>query len=294
VSLRLIDRISVAGSGVNEDRAAAVGNYAWVVDGATDVIDSPLTRAATDADWIAGQIDATLRAYAAMPSCPFADLPEHLATTLAEAFAAETRHAPRGRQEHPSAAGLIIKYDAGVLSYIAISDCTMIVSEAGESDIRRCGVSGEDAGDRKLKETVVAHQQGEPQNFREPVSADNDPATLLDRMRPTLQAMRAHMNRDDGYGVLSITPTPEIFIRTGFMSVDPGTRILLASDGFMRLVDVFARYDANSLFAASASRGLAPLIDELRSIEVADATASAHPRVKARDDATALLLEVTA
>jgi hypothetical protein len=102
------------------------------------------------------------------------------------------------------------------------------------------------------------------------------------------------MNRDDGYGVFSITPTPDIYIRTGFMSVDPGTRILLASDGFMRLVDVFARYDANSLFAASASRGLAPLIDELRNIEVADATASAHPRVKASDDATALLLEVTA
>lgn len=291
--LRLIDRISVAGSGVNEDRATATHGYAWVIDGATDVIEEPLTRAASDADWIAGTLDAALRAFAAMPACPFADLPEHLTATVSDAFAADARRQPKGRDEHPSAAGLIIKYDAGVLSYMAVADCTMIVAEPADDDVRRVGVSGEDAGDRKLKDAVRAHQYDLAQPDTGADTAPSDPPELLDRMRPALQALRARMNRDDGYGAFSITPIPEIFIRTGFLALEPGAHVLLATDGFMRLVDVFARYDAAQIMDAAKTRGLPDLLEELRALERADLAGNTHPRVKASDDASALLLEIT-
>ena len=46
---------------VNEDRAGAAHGLAWVIDGATDVAGTPLTGAATDADWIAGRLNAALK-----------------------------------------------------------------------------------------------------------------------------------------------------------------------------------------------------------------------------------------
>lgn len=286
--LRLIDQISIAGDGVNEDRAALSRAYAWVIDGATDVLDKRLTLAATDADWIAGTLDATLRAYAARPACAFADLPGHITASLSDAFAEETSRQPRSRHEHPSASGLIVKYEAGVLSYVSIGDCSMIVADKSYDEVRRFGVGNDEAGDRKLDPIVRAHLEG---NARD--AADAAPhAPLLKRMRTTLQSIREHMNHEHGYGVFSITPTPDIFIRAGFVSVEPGTRILLATDGFMRLVDVFACYDPERLVGAVAERGLSNLVSELRALECATPTTGITPRIKPSDDASALLIDV--
>lgn len=284
MALKVLDQISVAGSGVNEDRIGAAGDLAWVIDGATDVLEAPLTRAATDAEWIAIELDAELHAHAASPGCGFAMLPDHLTTTIAESFAIAARRQPRARHEHPSAAAIIAKHSAGVLSYIAVGDCRMIA--ATEDGIARCGPSADMAGDRILEASIRAHIErrgGEP-----------DPPQLDELMRGKLQNLRDHMNLESGYGVFSVTPVPEHFVRTGFLSLPPGARVLLASDGFMRLVDVFARYTDESLLAAANQHGLAALLAELRGLESADPQLKRHLRVKASDDASALLLETTA
>ena len=72
-----------------------------------------------------------------------------------------------------------------------------------------------------------------------------------------------------------------------------GGHALLASDGLMRLVDVFHRYTEIDLLHAAVSSGLDPLIRELRAIETADAIARRYPRAKVSDDATGLLLRWT-
>lgn len=287
-----MDQISVAGDGVNEDRAAMSSPYAWVIDGATDVADERLTNAATDADWIASTLDATLRAHAAQAACAFADLPGYLTTSVSDAFATDQRRQPRTRHEHPSASSLIVKYDAAVLSYISIGDCSMIVSDPSYGEIRRCGVSEAEAGDRKLDPLIRAHLAADTTGS---APADNETnLPLLTGMRSTLQGMREHLNHEDGYGALSITPTPETFIRTGFMSVEAGAHVLLATDGFMRLVDVFKHYDCESLVVAAIERGLSRLVDDLRMLERNYPPAGQTPRIKPFDDASALLIEVIA
>jgi len=56
-----------------------------------------------------------------------------------------------------------------------------------------------------------------------------------------------------------ITPTPRHFVKAGQIAMSAGVQVLLASDGLMRLVDVFRLYTAPDLFAASCNEGLAPL-----------------------------------
>ena len=288
MSLAILDQISLCGGGTNEDRIGTSGEFAWVIDGATDVLDEPLTPAPTDADWLAGTLDAALHVYGAHPTCSFADLPGHLTDVAAQSFAAVARRQPEARHEHPSASALVVRHAAGILSYWAVSDCTLIVAPPGEDLITLSGVAREEAGDSRLRH-AVRQQQAETQIQ---AAAERDPPELLDQMRPLLQDMRARMNREDGYGVLSITPTPEAFIRSGFITAPAGTELLLASDGFMRLVDVFQRHDAQSLLSAAREHGLKRLAEELRAMETADRTGSAHPRVKSTDDASALLLRI--
>jgi len=70
------------------------------------------------------------------------------------------------------------------------------------------------------------------------------------------------------------------------------THLLLATDGFYRLVDTYGMLTAGELMQAALERGLAPLYAELRRIEDGDPECLAFPRLKARDDATAVLVEV--
>ena len=101
------------------------------------------------------------------------------------------------------------------------------------------------------------------------------------------------MNEPTGYGVFSLTPTPMRFVRTGQVVMQEGGHVLLATDGLMRLVDVFGCYNARNLLDAAVSNGLEALLRELRGIETSDADGHRYPRAKAYDDATGLLLRWT-
>ena len=83
--MRILDVAALAAGLVDEDRAGTVGDLAWVIDSATDVVDAPLTSYPTDASWIAETLDTQLRDLARRRHRPRA-LPATLAPRLATAF----------------------------------------------------------------------------------------------------------------------------------------------------------------------------------------------------------------
>lgn len=128
VQLRIVDTATLAAGQINEDRAGATGTLAWVIDGATDVIDVPLTATHSDASWIAETLDRHLRGLALEPPAELVHLPAILAERLKAEFQRVARRQPAGRQEYPSAAGLIIRAEDGRLDYVAVGDCSLIIS----------------------------------------------------------------------------------------------------------------------------------------------------------------------
>lgn len=92
-----------------------------------------------------------------------------------------------------------------------------------------------------------------------------------------------------GPGAAAATPPR---VRTQEVPAGAGTLVLLMSDGFHRLVDVFAKYNSAGLMRAAVAGGLRALYHELREAEALDPRGERHPRVGVRDDATAVLLEV--
>lgn len=274
---------SRAGGAQNEDRAGLAAPFAWVIDGATDVLPTPLTRAPSDASWFAEAMHTLLTENAtALAERPLNELPSVLSDSLAASFRAAIKSPPNGPQDHPSAAAIIARIDHDAISYVSLGDCTLMIDD-GDA-FHHVGDDPEKAGDRWVADALKAHIE---------VTTTETPTTpYREHLWPMLHKARGAMNTPTGYGIFSITAPPTQFIRHGHIRVRPGTRVLLASDGVMRMVDVFKVHDARSLFEAAWTHGLATLLADLRALEQADHICRRYPRAKVSDDATALLLRI--
>ena len=153
----------------------------------------------------------------------------------------------------------------------------------------------ERTGGRGLDDSPVAAFDAKVVEAMRKVQAGGE--TELRRITPKLTALirdnRRWKNRPGGYGVLMADPACLAFAETVRRPAADVTHLLLATDGFYRLVDTYRMLTAGELMQAALERGLAPLYAELRRIEDADPECLSHPRLKARDDATALLVRVT-
>ena len=118
------------------------------------------------------------------------------------------------------------------------------------------------------------------------------PTAITPRLAPLIRENRRWKNRPGGYGVLTADASCLAFAETARRPAAAATHLLLATDGFYRLVDTYHMLTAGELMQAALERGLAPLHAALRRLEDSDAECLAFPRLKARDDATAMLVGV--
>ena len=104
---RLLYRLSMPGSRVNEDEAGLRGRFAWVIDGATGVADEHLTSGGSDAAWLAGLMNSRLLEQSDHKEAD--EVLSSLEASVAGAFASATAHLPEIHDHHaPSAClGLI-------------------------------------------------------------------------------------------------------------------------------------------------------------------------------------------
>lgn len=281
----LLGMLSVGAGDCNDDRAGQTGKFAWVIDGATDLVEMPLAGNTSDAEWFAECAHNWMTAHAdgLPPEMPLTSIIDALTEAMAVAFARNRKRAPEHGWEHPSAAILMTRRTERGVQFFSVGDCTMLV-DAGDS-VRRYGTVAADAGDQWLIERIERRRLEAGQ----PVSGQPRSLVVED-----LRRARNRMNMPDGYGVLSIAPPPAAFCIEGDIQIEGGGRVLLATDGFMRLCDVFRAYDDKQLALAVRTGALPDLLAELRRMENDDADCVRFPRAKTSDDATALYLGVTA
>lgn len=291
MSYTVLDTLSLASGAVNEDRTGAWGDRAWVIDGATDIGQAPLTRAASDASWFADEIHELLYDPQLELTGDLGELPMSLAIMVARRFRHARTREPEDRFEHPSASGVVVRFEDRTLDYVSVGDCTLIVAQRRE--VLRLGGDLADAGDKAVARAIAAFQKSVGQGTGGQGMAAGPTAEDVRRhVWPEIRARRNRLNTPDGYGVWSITPPPQEFVRTGRADLDRGAAVLLASDGLMRLVDVYRALTIEDLVARARGEGLAALGRELRRIEAGDGANLAYPRAKTSDDATGLLLTI--
>ena len=124
--------------------------------------------------------------------------------------------------------------------------------------------------------------------------AGSRPTAILDE--PVFLAWlaeRRERQRKSGVpaALLSFNPDAADRLRHETAPCEEGTTILLASDGFSALVDLYRAMDARVLMETALASGLEPLAKLAREIETqADPDGTLYPRFKQSDDTTAILL----
>jgi hypothetical protein len=274
---RSLDRLSLAGSRVNEDGAGLRGRFAWIIDGATGLSDEPVTRAGSDASWLAQAMGERLTEFSGEAG---GDILGRLDDDLQAAFEMATAHAAGIEDHHaPSACLGLIEAGPGVNGGIAIrgrflGDVVALVPS--EHGIARWSDERAKPFERKTLTALGA--------------MEHEPGTMPEAVRRQIGENRTMLNRPDGYWVVN-PRRPWAGQELIFEAiVKPGTPIVLATDGFMRLADVFGAYSESSLHAALAAGRGGELMQELRERERGDLMAGAYPRVKTHDDATFLVI----
>lgn len=277
---RSLYRQSLPGSRINEDGVGLHGRYAWIIDGATGLSTEQLTSGGSDAAWLAGIVAEKL-AELSEGDRGLQDILRSLEAHAREAFAEATAHLP-GRQDHHAPSACL-----GLVSARPADDGKVLLEGSFLGDVvalvptENGVVRWTDERSKPFEKKTLAALGGQ----------EHEPGRIPEAARRQILENRTMLNHPDGYWVVS-PRRPWVGRELRFEAqVRAGEPIALATDGFMRLVDVFGAYSDESLLAALAKGRGEALIQELRERERGDLMAGAYPRVKIHDDATVLVMK---
>jgi len=274
--LKLETAVSDGQGSVNEDAVGHHGKAAWVIDGATG-IGAPLLNAPSDASWLAQTASRLLgEVLAQSPDLPTVEVLRIVMTRCAEALEREQFRPAAAPHEHPSAAFAMVRIIDGEAEFTTLADCRVAaLDEAGEAQL--FGVSTLDAIEARTLAAAKAILDADPAIT---------PEALKAQLMPGLRANRSLMNREGGYWVLSTDPAAADHVWQTRIPLRAGQRFAIASDGFLRLVELFGTATPADLLAISGAEDAARRIEWLRDLERQPDSLRRFTRVKPHDDAS--------
>jgi hypothetical protein len=282
--MKLLDSISFPGSklgggmktGTGDDRYAfdEAAGWACVVDGATDVGPVRIFAAAeSDAARYAEIFAETSVRHPAdareIPQAWFARLLPRLRAAIEREVKMPLKDVPLA--SYPTAAATWVRHRKGRLEGATLGDSIAIV-KSPNGTVTVFGEAGKAAEEQGRAKTVMAMTREEQLKW--------------------LQDVRALHNTAHGYWVFGVQPEAADHIVHQSCDAPAGTKALVMTDGFYRLVSPYGRYTDEGLMDAVVARGLGPLMRELREMEALPEDDAKIGRFKTSDDATALMVEV--
>lgn len=273
---KVVDALCRPSAVHNEDCWGGADDAVWVMDGATGVWPVQRLSPTSDAAWFVAEMGQALQSLAssALDSGDLLAAAARAVSAKARAICDLDACAPA---ELPSASFVAARRRGGQIEFANLGDCVVLWRTAGGA-AQRFGSSGVARLDAALSRAFVDGMA----TGRALADVRADLAVMVRRHR-TL------MNTPEGYWILDLSGAGAPHTQT--MVTDGPVEVLLMSDGFYRLVDVFARYDDERLMDAARGQGVAALYEQLRELEAADPDGVSFPRGKPRDDATAVLLD---
>ncbi|MGB7432423.1 MAG: hypothetical protein WA921_08155 [Ahrensia sp.] len=285
--LTLLDSISRNGSAQkpNEDAFGFHDHAAFVIDGATCLGDNIVTgEIGSDAAWLAEFCrvhflemladDETTKEIIAKTNA----LVGHLISYLT------AKDQPPAWQLPVASFQMLRLVDNQLVSY-GLGDCVAYV-EGAENTVQTISPMGDHGAEEMSRAREAILRAG----------GLNTETSLLDD-KPLLEierALRGTYNTPGGpLWTLGTAPDAAHHIHEQPAPTENGTIALICTDGFSALVDKYQRYTPANLLQKAKADGLQALADELRHIEqVEDPDGHHYPRLKASDDATAVLVRI--
>ena len=284
----LLSAASAPGSKINEDGyglwPAEAPRAAWVLDGVTGINDRPLLPGPTDAAWFVAQVQESLPSLLSQAAdMPIQQLVGALAAELERRQAASWVDARAADGlETPAASFVLVRLLDDEVEITRLGDC-LVLLESIDGIVSTI--------EHPVLEQIEAETRRAVLDLR--AAGITDPQQVFQRLMPKLRAQRRRRNRADGYGVLAGEQSCIAMMHVDRIPVRALRRVLLASDGYYRLVDHYNAMNDAELVRQTLAHGADALLKQLRAIEDDDPLAVTYPRLKIRDDATALLVGIS-
>jgi hypothetical protein len=263
----VVDEPGGPGARFSEDRLGMYGSLAWVLDGASNVAKHRVTddhSFFSDASWLVDRLDHALRTLAVETHLSLRQIVGEAIARTAEQAREEWSGVP---DVPPSAALGVIRAEGDVMEYLVLADISIIVRT--DDRIDELTDSRVDLFNTEARETMVAL-----------LDAGRTLQEARKEVNHLLAEARSHMNKPNGYWVASLDEHAVEKARCGEI---PGVReVVLASDGFMRIVRPFGLISIDDLFAPDCR--LSDLAQRVRRAERDDPEARAYPRWSVSDD----------
>jgi hypothetical protein len=281
IMFTVLDRISWPGYAdrANEDSCGAAGPWAWVIDTFIPPGTPAALHPSSDAAWLAGF--ATDRLTALAPG--FEDgaaLARRVMTETRDAFLAAAPPERHDFMTWPAGAMTLVRGRAGRLDVWTFGDTSAF--------LRRPDGAVEVVGE--APEMRVA-ERAKAKEFLE--ATGTTPGRVLDTapFRDWLRGRREEQRAGGGLPLLSLRPEAADALRHDSLALEPGTAVLLTSDGLSAIVDLYEAVDPAGLMERALREGLESLAREARRIETeVDPAGRLYPRFKVSDDCTGLLV----
>jgi len=277
----ILERISWPGSPnrPNEDSCGVCGDWAWVIDTSIFPGTEPITGEASDASWLADFASRRLSDLAPQA----ADGPALLRHVMEEARTVFLAKAPAERHDAltwPVGAITLVHREGESLDVWSFADTTAFVRPPDGAVL----TVGEAPGLRAFEATKAAE-------LLQASGATPKTITGTPVFQAWLTERRKRQKQGRGLALLGLDPKAADRMRHERVPCPDGTTVLLTSDGFSALVDLYGFMDAKALMETALADGLEPLAREARRIETeVDPDGKLHPRFKESDDMTALLV----
>jgi hypothetical protein len=307
MSFELLDQLSLPGDPAkpNEDALAYLDHAALVLDGATP-LGSSLLPGPSDAAWIAQFGARRLAAHLKDGDAP-RDALKYALVDTEKSFAGLSREPIREKWQTPCASMmLVVDFDplrptqprevatatspASVLrtregggseprltQFLWFGDCAAIVEQDGLVEMIGETLEKRRVEAQRAKSVARAAKMSSAAGINRP------------EIEPLLRAARNRINSGRNW-LFSPDARAAGHVMHRTVTLNEGTLMLIASDGFLALATDYDAYDMQGLMAAAKNKGLAALGEELRAIEKTDPLGEKFSRFKKSDDATAILL----
>jgi hypothetical protein len=278
--LDTLDSLSWPGSPerANEDAFGAAGRWAWVIDASIVPGAAPVLHPSSDAEWFAAFASARFAALAPAASAG----PALARQVMAEARAVFLAGAPARRDPllWPVAALTLVRADADRLEVWTLADTAAYV-RTSDGAVSCIG----------LASALRERESAQARRLLQATGVSSSEIVRTPAFREWLQEQRRLLNAPDGLAVFGLEPDAADRLDHAVVTCRGLAHILLASDGFSALVELYKHMETTALIDAALASGLEPLARELRRIETEiDPDGALFPRFKRSDDATALLL----
>jgi hypothetical protein len=253
------------GADYSEDLLGMGGSLAWVIDGASPVTKTRVTTDEnSDAYWLAHRLDEALKALALETGLSLAQIVSQAIALTAERARREWVAQP---DVPPSAALGVIRSDGLSTEYLVLADISVIFKTAAEVH---------EITDRRVAECNKTARR----TMKALLGEGKDFAEARRETIPLLAEARSAMNREGGYWVASLDEGAVEHALQGH--VDGVQEVVLASDGFMRIVRTFGLIGVDDLFAPDCS--LRDLAEQVRAAERDDPETRRFARWSVSDD----------